>query len=786
MFTAYEYQEKCTSDTIRLLQGGPGVLLELCVGSGKTLVAMMVVSQLHFNRVVVLTPLRDIRRQFEKWSLDSVNLPSGSTVSIPKIRVVTTRKELVRYFDDTRDPSEPQGVVVVTYNIWREAFKRSLSGEFEGNWGSTLVIIDEGHHAYTQEEARKLGVLSWSINEARAKGAKTMQLTATAARYGGESVQLKDASGNPDPRLTRGLLEHINKRYAPYLQSRVIKVSTTKGISDKTRSGSILMPAKEFEAPGFQEIIRDFEANGRPLSIIRIRCQDWRSNRRILSELKKAFRERYGNEVVVATHTDTHEFERWDELVEAMNPKEGKPKSYDEIRKIANVIIVHQKVNEGVDLPAFSNLYLWGIPYSMPLLIQLIGRIMRLRVDFHDRSQKFPGYPERWQDVSRVVFCTSAMGDVVGDNEARLMHQLGAWLHSLELGTLLSRLARIDDGLRGKRPRKKKPDPQEESPLTNDEVCTYAGDSDVWFNEFCSDPLNSISNYIQAKLRVMWALSQATEEHPDLHSELLEQQLKEAIRLSVALKTGDLSVVSGIKDEENLDRATQELIDTYLQRFIESVGYREGNSFTQWVLHGSLHSHYTNLGKDTGVLASEREAFEGAMEFMRAEGRCPGFESSLRRDLVPGKKFGFDRYSKHNWKCALVRNFLASTTLARAIGDARRYWGMFEGVASPQQQRVTYAKFRVDPRFKANPLVTYYPGVLWIPPTFDWVDLINFEDLAKIGSWTMRTTRATHYGSNQGSLNLVDAYIRANGVNAITSLVRSDELDTLLGETEAA
>jgi hypothetical protein len=135
----------------------------------------------------------------------------------------------------------------------------------------------------------------------------------------------------------------------------------------------------------------------------------------------------------------------------------------------------------------------------------------------------------------------------------------------------------------------------------------------------------------------------------------------------------------------------------------------------------------------------------------------------------------------------MVGRFLASTTLSVAIGNARHYWAAFDGTSSPQQQRVSYTRFRTDSKFRVNPLVAYYPGVLWINPTRDWVNQINFEDLARIGSWTASTTRATHYGGNQESLDLVDAYIQSNGVGAILNLIRSNNLDAILRtETEAA
>ena len=780
----HEYQENFYSDTVRLLQLGQGVLLEMCVGSGKTLVAMMVAAQLKFNRVIVLTPLRDIRAQFKKWDSELINSQTRAPVRLPSIGILETRSKLEDYFRDTRGPraDSTPGVAVVTYNIWREAFGKRLKNEFDGNWDGTLIIVDEGHHAYTKEEKKHLGVLSWSINEARIKGAKTLQLTATAARYDGESVQLKDVNGNLDQRLTRGLLDHIKDGFAPYLQSRVIKVST-KGISDKQ---SIWMPARAFEKDGFQEIIKDFESNGRPLSVIRIRCQDRYSNRRILRDLKRAFRKRYKSEVRVATHTDINPFKRWKELVDAMNPKEGPPKSYQEIKEIANVIIVHQKVNEGVDLPAFSNLYLWGIPYSMPLLIQLCGRIMRLRIDFYSKQPAFEGYPESWQNMSRVVFCTSATGDVMGATEAKLMHQLGGWLHSLELGTLLSRLARIDDGLRGKRPRKNKPETQEvESALTPAKALDYFQASIAWLEEF-SDPLNQeLSTDNRKKMLIQLSMDQAiVEGGGDLSTEELEKQFRELAEAQVILETGDLSVATGIKGEEDWDQATMEAIELDRLRFVEQVRYTK-DSTTQWIIRGSLQSHYTNLGRITGVLSSAGDAFEKAQEFMVLEGRCPGFDSSLRKDRVPGEIFGFDRYTNHPWKRALVEQFLTSLTLSEAVGRARQHWAAFDGISSPQQQRVGYTNFRIDPRFKKNPLITYYPGVLWIDPRYDWVNRIDFEALSKLGTWTKRVSKATHYGENIKILKLVSEYIDLNGVESIINLIRLDELDSLQ-ETKAA
>ena len=47
--TTYRYQDEAIVQVIKILNSGPGVLLEMCVGSGKTLVALVIANNLRLS-----------------------------------------------------------------------------------------------------------------------------------------------------------------------------------------------------------------------------------------------------------------------------------------------------------------------------------------------------------------------------------------------------------------------------------------------------------------------------------------------------------------------------------------------------------------------------------------------------------------------------------------------------------------------------------------------------------------------------------------------------------------
>jgi hypothetical protein len=376
------------------------------------------------------------------------------------------------------------------------------------------------------------------------------------------------------------------------------------------------------------------------------------------------------------------------------------------------------------------------------------------------------------------------MGVVKGSREAEFMHQLGGWFHSLELGTLLSRMARVDDGLRGKKPRNKKPNtsPKPREVVSIPEAGFYIGQAALRLETLYSSPLNmELEPAIREKMLVVLALDSigALPKYQAMSKKDIEDlkvQLEPLAEMQVVRVTG----IHKIKVEEDQDQATREVISEHTQQFVSTVKFDEG-SFTRWVIQGTLQSHYTHLGTVTGVLDPVEYAASKAIEFSQVTHQYPGFGSNkLGSDIVPGRFFGFERYNRLQWKRRLVEQQLSSTSLYDLLLDAREYWGAFNnGSSNNQQQRVPYSRFYKDSKFRMNPLIIYYPGILWISPKYDWVAELNFEDLAMLGSWSAGITAARYFGDNTVGLDLIDKFVKSDGSLELIKLIRTNELDRL-------
>jgi superfamily II DNA or RNA helicase len=102
-----------------------------------------------------------------------------------------------------------------------------------------------------------------------------------------------------------------------------------------------------------------------------------------------------------------------------------------------DIIIACRRFDEGTDLPSVSNVYYIGAPSSVRLVVQLLGRTLRIK--------KLPDYPKQWKDKS-------AMTVFIPRNEAspaewRQVHMedatlLAAYISDVEVGDrIISHLA---------------------------------------------------------------------------------------------------------------------------------------------------------------------------------------------------------------------------------------------------------------------------------------------------------------------------------------------------------
>jgi hypothetical protein len=82
-------------------------------------------------------------------------------------------------------------------------------------------------------------------------------------------------------------------------------------------------------------------------------------------------------------------------------------------------------VFEGLDWPIASHFYFVGIPLSLPLTIQGLGRVMRKR----DHGDKWTDYPKFWKTESKLVMITGNVHDIKarhGSSVLRVVSYLGS------------------------------------------------------------------------------------------------------------------------------------------------------------------------------------------------------------------------------------------------------------------------------------------------------------------------------------------------------------------------
>jgi superfamily II DNA or RNA helicase len=745
-----DYQEEAGGKLSSFLSTGTGALADLCVGAGKSLTSLYVIYLLLesgvIDRSIIITPRTDIRRQFS----ESTNKPekkewstSRGIVVLPEVQELESGGALTRFFDESR--TVPQKVGVCTYDVFRNQYEELVRNH---TWERTLMVVDEGHHVYDGPEKGKTAA---SIEAIREAGAKSLQLTGTAVRSDGKEVHLRQSDGSLDPVFIRSLLQHMAEGWTPELRAKIIPI-TGKGTRD---SGTFDMPE---EVKGFRAIADDIVECGRPLSIIRIRCQDVKANRRIREGMKEELNKR-GLKVIIHISQPSEEDggweeeeDRWKELTDLLSSSP----SYEEIQKVVNVVIVHQKLNEGVDLPAFSHMYLWGIPYSVPLIEQLLGRVMRLR--FEDNTRRKPlflGYPEAWQDVSQLAFCMASVNtNNLGHREAELMHQLGAWMHSLEAGCLLGRLARYDDRLKGIRTLVKKGGTK--SFLDGLEVLNEAQS----FVNATWDPLGTDREGLVACCGVRLI----EERHPENEWEAR----KKAFRFARGLQNKNASEIVESLDEMALDPGVQEILKKALQEFITEA--KDDDS--DWIFRGSQYDHYEGLVVKTGGRSKEEEIIVKVKLFLAAEGRLPGaYPHPLNRDKVPGEIFCFSQYSRAQWRETFLKTAYPNREeWLQEIHDLRVKWG---------REGSTLTRFREMRKNQRNPILSYCHPAIWVRVSSKWLDQLELSDVAELGKWSVGGIPAKRIDDNEANLELIELWVGSHSPEELIGLIRRGKLSSL-------
>ncbi len=710
MRTLRSYQETTISEIVQQFQKGSGAVLEFCVGAGKTLVALCIgatlLNQGFVDKVIFLTPQCGIRDQFAQNSGSEVRT-QHSTLRIPEVTAVSETR-----FEDIFLESS---MMVSTYQMWLSHFSR-LDTLFRSLWSRTLIVVDEAHHIHIEAG----GQTSDSVQQVLQCGAKVLQITATASRADQRTVILRDKDGVPFPRWERGLLQHMLEGFAPSLG---VSLLTVPEAEDTKEIDVFSAPKEQFAEAAFQEILQDFLANGRPLSIVRLRCQKTDLNVKLRQRLQEVF-EGHGVKTLIRTSSSTPtEEKQWSELNSAIQ----RGASYQEISTIANVLIVHQQLNEGVDLPAFSNLYLWGIPSHLSLMVQLAGRILRLRRDSKKRST-FEGYPEQWVDQSRVILCT---GDNAFENQSEYLHKLGAWFYSLELGRLLE--AAFPESLNEGFPKDHADVKGACTGVTSDTDTDTDTDAEVTVKK--REPNHALAEkttpyILKAEAFLQQCLDQFTVLTPQEYSRALKLIIFQfALEDGLELPPETASVIDmhTLVKNKNKGALLEESVSVDPDHLNPAVKAFSSFSYldTKWYLSGDHYKHYHDLARAEGLHHNTTEIVKLAKIFRQKTGRWPGAgKGHLKDDPVPGETYCFDRFSSKPWKIEAALEEYKGNWRER-VKTVRDYWGK-------QAPRMNFTKLQQDPLVAASALFAYFPQILWLPGNL-FKEEVPLERLSEIG-----------------------------------------------------
>jgi hypothetical protein len=249
---------------------------------------------------------------------------------------------------------------------------------------SVLIVIDEAHHAPAEG-------LSSFIKECEARSAKILFATATPYRTDNKNVCLELMKV-----FRRPIAEHMEEGFAPkHLFNEIIGVHVGALDEDIEKEYT----GQEVKNTSHRKILIDiicdtYERDNKPKTIIRIppgRSEEF------CDDLKKALSSRFhGIRILDGVGANDNAKEGFIAGLNSEKCKNYNTSNYD-------VVIGVQRVLEGTDWSFCSHVYCIGIPGSLTMVTQLIGRSLRKKESEHP-----------YENDARVSFF------VIGTNEHAL------------------------------------------------------------------------------------------------------------------------------------------------------------------------------------------------------------------------------------------------------------------------------------------------------------------------------------------------------------------------------
>jgi len=791
----------------------------MCVGSGKTLVALMVAKRLVdagvIDRVLVITPMTSIRKQWVEYSQAEVKASDYGLKLLPVEETDKSEVFVLRYKDD--GPVATPKVVAGTFDLFRNSFDRITNDGLTNNLlPRTLIIGDEGHHIFedntslvslpqgvTDDEIPKTKSTSDCIRKARLAGAKVIQLTGTPSRYDKKPVLFNDK------KLVWSFIDQMLAGYAPSLRSRILTVCD-RGMSDSQTSQ---IPSTEDEGTAIESLVSDLKSHPTALSGIRVRCTKGHAHRITVRKMKAAIQAsglkvlvcvtpNSGNNYPKVSNEDQQEWiedqqewiedqQEWiedkkefDKLKSRMKDKKNQP-SYEDLKNIADVVIFLRQADEGLDIPAFNTMYLWGIPHSLATIIQVIGRILRWRKKW-DGTPLFVGYPDEYLYDSRVVICVTR-SHLDSADEAMFMHQVGGWLTSIEIGSLLGRVVAKVGSLPSSANGSNHSVRDSFSGIAEHlpEALKYLSLAEAEFESAFRDPLGVMQQNFKNKVLTQLAKEHA---HNDSECKIPEDLLEKALRTSLSFsrkhftEEGAKKLAEEISEDPTIQRIVQELIPEFIAEALEG---RE-ESFSEWVFNGELQNHYLNLGIRTGVTLGLDQKIEKVEAFRKLKNRWPGSNGiPLTREAVPGEDYFFSNLTQNkSWQEAVTLKALEGSgegedSRHEILKRVWKKWQSQKGINFSDLPTSLCSMLGVD---SLHPLLVYYLEAIWAPLAFTWTQQLSVSDLATLGSLIhIASNRPKRWNTEvKAAATKVNDFVERSGVQELVQLLANNTLSPIL------
>jgi hypothetical protein len=363
----------------RLRRPASDTLVEAPTGAGKTLLVRALVAldlgqPSGFTHVVVAAPQEQIERAFLRERDESIAWPAGvaaqPNLNVPKrlFRAARTdgcgtRVSIRRYLGAaTRGHA-----LVCTHAALTGLQDDDLPADLTGR----VLAVDEAHHVPAAGLSRIAAL--W-----RARGGRLIFLTATPYRADGLPVVLSDMV-----HVRRSMAQHMEEGCAPRtLSSEIVALGKrAQRVSPAQLTGEVAPPTA-YTASTVRAVVEKWEQDGRPKTIIRIPPGRGQLVQRLIAALERA-----GARVVDATGVNRGRKLRFLRTLDA-------ERSAGTAASRVDIIVGIQRVLEGTDWPACSAVYCIGIPRSLAMVVQLVGRALR---------RKPEDYRADYRDLARLV-----------------------------------------------------------------------------------------------------------------------------------------------------------------------------------------------------------------------------------------------------------------------------------------------------------------------------------------------------------------------------------------------